>query len=520
MNRTESAGPSSETWEAMKPHIHERYIKEGRTLTEVTEIMRTEHGFNASRKMYKTHFTKWGPHFDKNKKRGRSRSPTRPSKGRRTRPKTLHPSKLARVPGSASSVLPTLAPYPYRNAQIALVSVGNYTEDILKTISGDPFTIVPQNNTHCQARTWKHLGDQIWGATQLMMNGKMEKGMSVFSMACNQLWRSGAVRTSDAAMMVKFWRICHRLYRTERTINGGVRGTDELRQHGSLESTWSDNIRSCTCSMLSTTRRMTSSWGLWGLPIVELLTPWSHASVREHLTVLEMRSSYFKFWSNNDESSSARGIFMERYPAILATAEQLYGRTGEPTIRVLHDLVYALNYNVKDRDLTTKFALDALERVQNTLRHKLYPTWGMATQTCSFTAKLLATISLDNGQRNECRAYLQDAITTLERGDRECRTRALTLADILQARLTEWGELDQLNPLNRWDFEGSHRLSSDEVASGGLDPEAYWPTSHPQVRKSTFRHGTVVCKSSKQSEILMQCRYDMFHRQQFLLFDY
>ncbi|KAI1659427.1 hypothetical protein F4813DRAFT_352953 [Daldinia decipiens] len=50
---------SNERWEAYKDKIHQLYINENKTLQELMVIMKENHGFDASAKMYKTQFKRW-----------------------------------------------------------------------------------------------------------------------------------------------------------------------------------------------------------------------------------------------------------------------------------------------------------------------------------------------------------------------------------------------------------------------------------------------------------------------------
>ncbi|KAI0850269.1 Clr5 domain-containing protein [Daldinia vernicosa] len=57
---TQSRRPlSNERWEAYKDKIHQLYINENKTLQELMAIMKENHGFDASAKMYKTQFKRW-----------------------------------------------------------------------------------------------------------------------------------------------------------------------------------------------------------------------------------------------------------------------------------------------------------------------------------------------------------------------------------------------------------------------------------------------------------------------------
>ncbi|KAK7949379.1 clr5 domain protein [Apiospora aurea] len=55
----------AEVWETHKAHLHHLYIQQGKSLKQIQQIM-AQQGFNASDKMYKDRFSKWG--FRKNRR--------------------------------------------------------------------------------------------------------------------------------------------------------------------------------------------------------------------------------------------------------------------------------------------------------------------------------------------------------------------------------------------------------------------------------------------------------------------
>ena len=405
--------------------------------------------------MYNTHFKRWGPAFDKNKKKGRSGNPVGPSNGKRVRAKVLHQPKSPQVPETPRPILPAFTPRIYRKTEVTLISVGNYTDLLLRALTWNSFSIIPSHTASSLPPTWKDISDQIWGATQLMVNGSMEKGGAALRRSFDSLWRSGVIRNNDPAIMVKFWRICYRLNK----VDGSIRSSCEADETATLSvlKSFLDYMRG-----LAEIHAIEEK-GVKQLPLLQLLDAVSRTSTdrlqdtfevayrrtidvmesrlgRQHLTVLEMRSNYLKYWANEP---LARSIFMESYPVILDTAEREYGPTGEPTLRALHDFVYALYYNVNDRALTARIARNAYKRARKAPGVQERPQWGIAAQTFAFTAKLLAMISLEDCRFEDCRNYLEEAIVRLGLGDRQCCTRALMLGDILQNRLLEWGRLDE-----------------------------------------------------------------------------
>ncbi|OIW32939.1 hypothetical protein CONLIGDRAFT_695210 [Coniochaeta ligniaria NRRL 30616] len=100
--------PHDSAWEERRQSIERLYLTENGTLSEVMRAMEQKHQFKASRKMYKTRFSKWGWH--KYQSRGRQQAvsagiPVSTTSGEKSyllRPPLLHLGGVFVEMGSAS----------------------------------------------------------------------------------------------------------------------------------------------------------------------------------------------------------------------------------------------------------------------------------------------------------------------------------------------------------------------------------------------------------------------------------
>ena len=122
---------------------------------------------------------------------------------------------------------------------------------------------------------------------------------------------------------------------------------------------------------------------------------------------------------------------------MLRMAEQQFWGTGESTISVLHSFMHASFYNL---NCPVRSVVLALELHSFPAFMKGFA--GVCPRRASlFAAKLLANLSMKDGRFEDCREFMEDAITRPALGDLECRTRAMMLSNILCDWLEEWAML-------------------------------------------------------------------------------
>jgi len=347
--------------------------------------------------MYNTHFKKWGPDFDKNKKRGRSpgKTPIRQGRGRRTRPRRVidkqprEAESFAYFHILAPSHVALQSPGRYRNVEIALHSLKNYTSGLFHIFTWDNFKVIPPAGAPDLTSKWQHIADQCFGAAELIVSGRVTDGGKTLNQVCDTLRE--VIRICDPAMMVKFWRICYRLYKTcfkigdfllvdifLRYVRGLVRiyhGGDHPLFHildAIIRTPREDLFDTLKVSYLRTIKEMESHLG------------------EEHAIVLHMWSNYLKYF---DTQGLLHTLYILKYRRLLEAAESQFGLTGETTIVVLHGFMYAEYYNFHDRIMSADLALKLYSRVKGMPCLQEEPWWCLPTQSFALAAKLLAIFS-------------------------------------------------------------------------------------------------------------------------------
>jgi hypothetical protein len=330
------------------------------------------------------------------------------------------------------------SPGRYWNVEITLHSLRDYTSGLFNIFTWDKFKVVPLAGAPDLALKWQYIADQCFGATELITSGCVTDGVKTLNQVCDTLRE--VIRFGDPAMIVKFWRICYRLYKTcSKTGNfllvdnflryvRGLVGIYHGRDHplfqmldSIIRTPREDLFDTLKVSYLRTIKEMESHLG------------------EEHAIVLHMWSNYLKYF---DTQGLSYALYISRYRRLLEAAESQFGLTGETTIAVLHGFMYAEYYNIHDRIISSDLALKVYSRVKDMPCLQEEPWWCLPTQSFALAAKLLAIFSREDGQFDSCQRYLEEAIAKLGCGDRECRTRALMLANMLRSCLMEWGEAD------------------------------------------------------------------------------
>ncbi|KAH7144230.1 hypothetical protein B0J13DRAFT_554842 [Dactylonectria estremocensis] len=433
--------PTPEEWGRMKDHIYRIYILEGHTLKATITRMETDYGFKATEKMYNTFFKKSRPLFNKNRRSNDRPEDRQGVKIPRTRPRRLQ-SHLQNSPRQQKNRC--ILPYSFFDPQLsdgysnqmALLNLTEvYVHGLFDTFdfSSSLFDIIVPPGVPENSSVWQQIADEGFGAATLMLNGDFVEGFRTFSILCQRL--KDTLGNNDSAMIFKFWRICHRLYNT------GL-------QLGNL---------SILYSFLQYFRGLAAIRYPENHPIPSLLRVLCNIPIGEFSHTLEVgylrtilclqnrvgfgNAVVLSLWSNyltkfNRQAPSTDDI-LSRYRCVLEEAQQSFTLTGTRTIEILHGYTYAAYYNAGDLELTWDLAFDLVNRVESMEFVRDRPTWCHATQGFALAAKLLCNLSHRIGHENEGSVILKSAIRKLERGDRECRTRAVMLSGIIEAERVE-----------------------------------------------------------------------------------
>ncbi|KAI9768817.1 MAG: hypothetical protein M1840_004631 [Geoglossum simile] len=285
--------------------------------------------------------------------------------------------------------------------------------------------------------------DQCFGVSVLIQSSSMKHAFQTLDRVFQSLKSLAA--SCDPSIVVKFWPMCHRLhgicvdinnyqllyeffrYFRELTMNYfGAEHPVFLLLDALSHVEWDAMISTLRVGYLKSIHCMESVMGT------------------DHAIVLSMWSNYIKYW---DKQGLHQAIFMANFTRLLAAADARFGGKSEKAISVLHGFTYAAFYNFSDPALSRRLAKNLLERTREIPHINNEYQWGVESQGFAFASKVLALLCLQENQRDQSQAYLINAISCLENGDRECKTRAVMLAEDLEGWLTSWNDMYSVEAL-------------------------------------------------------------------------
>jgi hypothetical protein len=295
----------------------------------------------------------------------------------------------------------------------------------------------PPSGTVDHSARWKQLADQCFGVSVLIQGSSVKQAFQTLDGIFQSLKLLAA--SSDLGIMVKFWPICHRLHGICTDINNYQLLYSFLCFFRELTKTYFGTEHP-VFQLLDALSRVEWDAIIRTLQVGYLKSIHCMESIvgADHATVLRMWSNYIKYW---DRQSLHQGVFTANFTRLLAMADAQFGKNSETATSVLESFTYASFYNFDDPMLSRRLAKDLLERTINLPYTNGEYKWGITSQYFAFASKVLALLCLRENRRDEGRDYLADAISRLELGDRECKTRAVMLAEDLEGWLTSWDDI-------------------------------------------------------------------------------
>jgi hypothetical protein len=272
---------------------------------------------------------------------------------------------------------------------------------------------------------WQQISDECFGVTTLLEEGQYPESRQTFNILCERL--KNIFGSNDCGMIIVIWPICIRLHQT-----------GQLHNNFALLEYFLDLLRFLAHqrypsghpipNLLKFLRQTPTQDRFEILRVGYLRT--IHCFERRagfgNAVVLSMWSKYLKRFNSQELPASALTC---RYESVLQEAQNSFTNTGTRTIEILHGYIYAAYYNANDEMLTWNLAFKMVDGAWPVGLNQ--PEWCLATQGYAMAAKLLYAVSEQTGHGNQGEAMLCSAITRLACGDRECRTRALMLANML-----------------------------------------------------------------------------------------
>ncbi|PTD08633.1 hypothetical protein FCULG_00011186 [Fusarium culmorum] len=138
--------------------------------------------------------------------------------------------------------------------------------------------------------------------------------------------------------------------------------------------------------------------------------------------VLSTWSDYMK---KCEHQALPADVLTSAYSNVLQAAKDRFLPTGTRTIEILHDYLYAAYYNAGNYQLTWDLAFETVNLAGSPGLIGEHPVWCLVIQGYVLAVKLMYILSPDMDPRDLAVKELELVIERLERGDRECHTRAL-----------------------------------------------------------------------------------------------
>lgn len=387
--------------------------------------------------MYSTHFKKWSPQFNKNKKAGNGPEATSRIKIPRTRVRRHANHQQNKSEFRFYDIRPRLSSsvrlsegHTDQRAVMNFAEVYVYGLFDTFSFSSNLFDIIVPAGTPDHSMDWQLISDECFGAVTLLAEGKHLESRQTFNILCERLQK--IIGSNDCAMIIKLWPICIRLYKTGLPLG-------DFSMLGRF---------------LHFFQRLALKAYPQNHPIPNLLKVLRQTPAKELLKILQtgyLRTIHclenrlgfgnavvLSTWSNYMKKCNHQALpadaLTSRYHYVLQEAESSFTPTATRTIEILHGYTYAAYYNNNDSALTWDLSLKMVDLADSSELMGGRPEWCLATQGYAMAAKLLYVLSEDIGHGETGITILRSAIARLQQGDRECRTRALMLSSILGER--------------------------------------------------------------------------------------
>lgn len=408
--------------------------------------------------MYKERFREWGPDFQKNNKRGSKSSETTskcqpPAVPKRKRGAASLPPEKEKQQARAILVPPEAAlalasrfvprPFSLKHLKVyeqMLHCMGDTVKSLFdkSNVKGrwtwDDFGITAPGGGIDYSDTWKAIAEQCHAASLLCVAGCHEKGLATLAVVRERL--RGVVDQDGPWTIVYLWRILllvfsisHHLPTSRGTFFRGfllhlhdlvkphLRGVAGLR--GVISALNGVPLKETRNALEIVYRLVIERFGVFMGSM--------------HPTVVAMRSHYLRHWTGMTLSEAVYA----HYSGLVRRADDVLGRQDLRCIALRTEYLYAAFYHAGNLDLTHDLALDLYTRVQpmvSTKPHDAPPTWSCTTHAYIMASKLLARVDRDRGGFEVWYLRLKDLILDLQRGDRECRTHAAQVQDMIAHR--------------------------------------------------------------------------------------
>ncbi|KAG7294459.1 hypothetical protein NEMBOFW57_004532 [Staphylotrichum longicolle] len=291
---------------------------------------------------------------------------------------------------------------------------------------------------------WRSISDRCHSVALLVRAGQQGKAEATLEQLFQEL--GNLVEHRHPAFMVSFWRLCLRLLGVDTHIPqaNAVRRLLSLVKACRPENDPAALIAASLSAMVPGDLRNALRIGY-----LKAIRTMGELIGDENIMVLEMASYYCKFF---DTPYLVREALLGKFEFVWHKTYDGHAERSRPAIAVAYAYAYAAYY-VLDRPL---IAIDMGVKLRDTAAghsHLAEPArarWTLETEAFAFASKTVAemyrqqvsragNLACAADQFAKCCASMQGAILKLEKGDRECRTRAGIMSATLNRWLVEWG---------------------------------------------------------------------------------
>jgi hypothetical protein len=304
-------------------------------------------------------------------------------------------------------------------------------------LSADLFDIFVPVGIPDRSSDWQQIGDEFFGFTTLLEKQKHTEAQRTYNITYERL-NSIVGSESDYGMITKLWPFCIRLlkaavlYKNDSILWGFLHYLRTLTQERYGQSGQTHPIPKLLNFLCQIPRdQLLNILQMGFLRTIHCL---ENRLGSDNALVLSTWSNYMK---KCEHQALPANVLVSRYATVLQAAKHSFTPTGTRTIEILHDYLYAAYYNAGGYHLTWSLAVETINLAASPGLMGDHPCWCLAVQGYALAVKLMYILSPEMGSRDQAALEMKSAISKLERGDRECRTRALMLAGMLNSDVSQ-----------------------------------------------------------------------------------
>jgi hypothetical protein len=348
------------------------------------------------------------------------------------------------IPTNPASVHP---PDIFKHQELVLFSVYDYILEAFNRGGYQPDQLLsPVDQTSI---TWQRISDKAYEFGVMFQKSSDKQAAEAYNSIIRQV--EPLATSAHPYMMIKFWRVCYYLHRLGKKIRDYWHLYGFIDWFFRLAEAENPSNRSIV-QLLGALRRMVQEEDkhtLWyTLRIGYLRSIHCLQAVigsNNHPTVLSMWANYAKHWS---KQRGELAVMIRQYEESLGAARSQSPPSLEHEIFILHGYAYFAFYVAQDSSLSLRLSSELLERTSLFVERVAVSEWRLEIQAFSMASKLTA-LNFKRSSPDSAVAYMVRAIMILERGEKECRTRALGLADELRSWYHEWGNVVEVEKMAR-----------------------------------------------------------------------